>query len=342
MSIQQGQGPLPRPAAGQWSRGPNRAEQSDTQEEGEVARLRRQDPRLLLAPEHMGATVLHWVWHHCDLPVNGEVTKTGVGPSYDVQGQPPGLCHVAQDPSSNLLRSGKDVFMPIEASFQLNGAAHSQFGILLGMGVFKYEHLDSWDKMTDTTLPAGSGFFSKFNKEPCTEAVYARQAMCGKHSTSPLLTSTGSCKEKQTWSSWRISSRASVLFVGELRPAPSARRETAEVILACNAARHQMHVGPHLWSRNVLMVDDGIPGGVSKIATRHAQAKNPCMMPFDTSPARFYNIYIEGTSLPVSAMSRPVLIVGSAWRTPAATREIDWLEQTEDQPLMYFNKASIH
>ena len=46
--------------------------------------------------------------------------------------------------ASNLLRSGKELFKQLGASFQGNGAAHPQFDMLLGKGVFPYEQLDAW------------------------------------------------------------------------------------------------------------------------------------------------------------------------------------------------------
>ena len=54
--------------------------------------------------------------------------------------------------ASNLLRSGKDLFKQLGTSFQVNGAAHPHFDMLLGKGVFTYVHLDAWEKMNERAL----------------------------------------------------------------------------------------------------------------------------------------------------------------------------------------------
>ena len=41
-------------------------------------------------------------------------------------------------------------------------------------------------------------------------------------------------------------------------------------------------------------------------------------------------------------MSQPMPIGGCEWMTPEEAREIDWLTQTEDQPVGYFIQTRIH
>ena len=90
------------------------------------------------------------------------------------------------------------------------------------------------------------------------------------------------------------------------------------------------------------MVDVGIRGGVSMISTRHAQANNPYIAAFDAALPTSYIIYLDANNLYGWAMSQPMPIGGFEWMTAAEAREIDWLSQTEDQPVGYFIEASIH
>ena len=76
--------------------------------------------------------------------------------------------------ASNLLRSWKDLFQQLGASFQVNAAAYPHFDVLLGKGLFSYEQLPAWEKRNEPALPARDTFFSQLNNEPCSEAVYAR------------------------------------------------------------------------------------------------------------------------------------------------------------------------
>ena len=78
------------------------------------------------------------------------------------------------------------------------------------------------------------------------------------------------------------------------------------------------------------------------ISTRHAQANKPYMAPFEADRPTAYNIYLDANKLYRWAMSQPMPIGGFEWRTAAEAREIDCLEQTEDQPVGYFSEATIN
>ena len=90
------------------------------------------------------------------------------------------------------------------------------------------------------------------------------------------------------------------------------------------------------------MVDVGIRGGVSMNSTRHAQANNSYMTAFDAARPTSYIIYLDANNLYGWAMSQPMPIGGFEWMTAAEARENDWLAQTEDQLVGYFNEASMN
>ena len=89
------------------------------------------------------------------------------------------------------------------------------------------------------------------------------------------------------------------------------------------------------------MVDAGIRGGLSMISTRHAQDNNNYMAAFDAARPTSYIIYLDSKNLYRLAMSQPMPIGGFEWMTAAEAREIDWLAQTEYQPVEYFIEARI-
>ena len=90
------------------------------------------------------------------------------------------------------------------------------------------------------------------------------------------------------------------------------------------------------------MVDVGIPGGVSMISTRHAQANIPYMAAFDAARPTSFIIYLDPYKISGWAMSQPMPIGGCDWMTAAEAREIHWLAETEEQPMGYFSEASIN
>ena len=75
--------------------------------------------------------------------------------------------------ASNLFWSGNDLFEQLGPYFQVNRAAHTQFDMLLGKGVFPYDHLAALEKRNEPALPARDALFSLQYNEPCSEADYA-------------------------------------------------------------------------------------------------------------------------------------------------------------------------
>ena len=51
---------------------------------------------------------------------------------------------------------------------------NNKFILLLRKGVYPYEHLDNWEKFSETSLPEKEGFYSHSNMKDITDADYAR------------------------------------------------------------------------------------------------------------------------------------------------------------------------
>ena len=50
---------------------------------------------------------------------------------------------------------------------------NNKFILLLRKGVYPYEHLDNWEKFSETSLPEKEGFYSHSNMKDITDADYA-------------------------------------------------------------------------------------------------------------------------------------------------------------------------
>ena len=66
------------------------------------------------------------------------------------------------------------------------------------------------------------------------------------------------------------------------------------------------------------------------------------MAAFDAARPTSYIIYLDANNRYGWAMSQPMPIGRFKWLTAAEAREIDWLPQTEDQPVGYFIEASMN
>ena len=60
------------------------------------------------------------------------------------------------------------------------------------------------------------------------------------------------------------------------------------------------------------------------------------MAAFDAARPTSYIIYLDANNLYGLAMSQPMPIGWFEWMTAAEAREIDWLAQTENQPVWSF------
>ena len=157
--------------------------------------------------------------------------------------------------------------------------------MLLGKEVLPDVHVESWERLNEAALPARDAFFSHINHEPCNEADYAR-------ANEVWMASTGTTLQQYL----ELYLKKGMLLLADVL-------EELSGVCMLNYGLDSAHYGssPQLsWDamlRNtnctiarvtdpqmISMVDVGIPGAVSVISTRHAQANNPSMTAFE--PAR--------------------------------------------------------
>ena len=57
----------------------------------------------------------------------------------------------------------------------------NKFVLLLRKDVYPYEHIDSWEKFNETTLPPKEAFYSNLNLENITDKDYTYAQKYGKY-----------------------------------------------------------------------------------------------------------------------------------------------------------------
>ena len=58
-------------------------------------------------------------------------------------------------------------------TYQLSNKDQNKFALLLRKGIYPYEHMDSWKRFKEESLPDKKYFYSELNKEHITDEDYA-------------------------------------------------------------------------------------------------------------------------------------------------------------------------
>ena len=90
------------------------------------------------------------------------------------------------------------------------------------------------------------------------------------------------------------------------------------------------------------MIDSGIRGGVSMITTRYARANNPNMgAAYDPTIPNSYIKGLDANNLYGDAMSKYLPEKGYEWVVGEELQNINWLEQSDTQPIGYIVKVDL-
>ena len=190
-----------------------------------------------------------------------------------------------------------------------------KFNLLARKGVYPYEYMDSLEKLKETALPPKEAFYSRLNDGGISDEDYAHAQNVWK-----------TFKMKYFKDYHELYNKVDVLLLAdvfenlrnicltnyELDP---AHYYTAPG-LAWDAALKVTDVSLELLSDNdmLLMVEEGIRGGVSMISNRYAKANNKYMGDkFNSNEPSTYIQYLDANNLYGWAMSKPLPTHGFKW-----------------------------
>ena len=190
-----------------------------------------------------------------------------------------------------------------------------KFNLLARKGVYPYEYMDSLEKLKETALPPKEVFYSRLNDGGISDEDYAHAQNVWK-----------TFKMKYFKDYHELYNKVDVLLLAdvfenfrnicltnyELDP---AHYYTAPG-LAWDAALKVTDVSLELLSDNdtLLMVEEGIRGGVSMISNRYAKANNKYMGDkFNSNEPSTYIQYLDANNLYGWAMSKPLPTHGFKW-----------------------------
>ena len=190
-----------------------------------------------------------------------------------------------------------------------------QFDLLLRKGVYPYDYMDSIERLSETELPPKSAFYSKLNDTDISDEDYAHAQTVWKE--------FGFKMNREYHDLYNVSDVLLLADVFEnfrdvcmhnykLDPAWYYTSPG----LAWDAALKLTAIDLELLSDYdmILMIKQGIRGGVSTISNRYSKANNKYMEEaFDSNKPSSFITYLDANNLYGWAMSKPLPTHGFKW-----------------------------
>ena len=190
----------------------------------------------------------------------------------------------------------------------------NKFVMLLGKGVYPYDYMDGWDKFNETSMPSKESFYSNLTMENISETDY-------RHANSVFktfkLNNLGDYHDLYVQSDTLLLAdvlenfRKACIKTYELDPAHFISLPR----LAWQACLKKAGVELELLTDYdmLLMVEEGIRGGICYAVHRYAKANHKYMKNYDKSKESSYIQYLDANNLYGAAMSEKLPINGFKW-----------------------------
>ncbi|XP_072019741.1 uncharacterized protein [Amphiura filiformis] len=193
-----------------------------------------------------------------------------------------------------------------------------QLQLLLRKGVYPYDHVNSLEKLQETSLPPKDTFYSKLNEEHISDEDYEHAQkvwntfeMKTMREYHDLYLKSDVLRLADVFESFRK------LCLKNYKLDPcwyyTAPGLSYDAMLKTTGVKLELLVDYDM----AMMIEKGIRGGVSMISTRYSEANNKYMgSDYDPSKPSKYIQYLDNNNLYGSAMSQPLPTGGFEWMTP--------------------------
>ena len=218
----------------------------------------------------------------------------------------------------------------------------NKFILLLRKGVYPYEYMDNWERFNETLFPNKEASYSNLNIEDITDTDYAHANKVFKNFKLEHLEEYHDFfVQSDTLSLADVfeNFRNTCIEVYELDPAIFLTTPG----LAWQACLKKTDVKLELLtdSNMLLMVEEGIRGGICHAIHRHAKANNKYMKNYDEKEESSYIQYLDANNLYGWAMSQKLPGSGFKWKIRSKFTEVFIKNYDEDSDKGYILKVDV-
>ena len=209
----------------------------------------------------------------------------------------------------------------------------NKFMVLLRKGVYPYEYMDEWNKFDEKKLPCKESFYSSLTMEDISDTDY-------KHANNVFkkfnLNNLGDYHDLYVRSDTLLLAdvfenfRNACLSNYELDPTHFVSLPG----LAWQACLKKSNVELELITDYdmLLMIEDGIRGGICHAIKRYAKANNKYMRDYDKNKESFYIQYLDANNFYGMAMAEKLPVKGFKW--------MDYISMINEEFVKSYNKNS--
>ena len=219
-------------------------------------------------------------------------------------------------PEINNKISYDELIKKLPNTYQLCNKDLNKFELLLRKCVYPYEHMGSWKRFKEESLPDKASFYSELNKEGITDEGYAHaQKVWNTFNTKNL----GEYHDLYVQSDTSLLAdvfenfRDKCIEIYELDPAHFLSTPG----LAWQACLRKTGIKLELLTDNdmLLMFEKGIRGGMCQVSHHYTNTNNKYLKNYDKNKESSYIEYLEANNLYGWAMSKKL-----------PTRDFKWLD----------------
>ena len=208
----------------------------------------------------------------------------------------------------------EDLIEKFKNTYRFCNGNMDKFMLLLSLCVYPYEYMDDWDRFNEEKLPNKSGFYSSLNMEDISEVDY-------RHATKVF--NEFNIENLREYHDLYVQSDT-LLLADAFESFRNLCTETYQLDpayflslpgLAWQACLKRTGVKLELISDidMLLMIDEGIKGGIYHSALRHAKANNKYMKGYDENKDDSFLVYTDFNNLYGKTMSEKLPVDGFEW-----------------------------